>query len=160
VGQRGHFPKYRIKILLGNFNAKLGREDIFKPTVWNISLHQNSNDNDVRIVKFATTENLVFKRTTFPHQNIHKYTWTSPDGKNYNQIDHILVDKRWHSSILDVRSFRGADCDSDYCLMAARVREGFTVSKEATRNFDVERFNLSKPRQLEIMKKKSAEDLK
>ena len=74
--------------------------------------------------------------------------------------DHILTDRIWHSSILDVRSFRGADCDSDYCLMAARVREGFTVSKEATRNFDVERFNLSKPRQLEIMKKKSAEDLK
>jgi exonuclease III len=34
-----HFPKYLMKILLGDFNAKLRREDIFKPTVGNESLH-------------------------------------------------------------------------------------------------------------------------
>ena len=42
------------KILLGHFNAKLGREGIFKPTIENDSLHQDSNDNGVRIVNFAT----------------------------------------------------------------------------------------------------------
>jgi hypothetical protein len=30
-----HFPKYHMKIFFGDFNAKLGREDIFKPTVGN-----------------------------------------------------------------------------------------------------------------------------
>jgi hypothetical protein len=29
------FPKYHMKILLGDFSAKIGREDIFKPTVGN-----------------------------------------------------------------------------------------------------------------------------
>jgi exonuclease III len=29
------FPKYHMKILLGDFNAKVGREDIFKPTIGN-----------------------------------------------------------------------------------------------------------------------------
>jgi len=42
-----------MKILLGGFNVK-GRENIFKPTIGNESLHQDSNDNGVRIVKFAT----------------------------------------------------------------------------------------------------------
>ena len=45
-----HFPKYHMRILLGDFNAKLGREDIFKPTIGNEILHQDSNDNGVRIV--------------------------------------------------------------------------------------------------------------
>jgi hypothetical protein len=31
-------------------------------------------------------------------------TWTPPDGKNHNQIDRILMDRKWHSGMLDVRS--------------------------------------------------------
>ena len=69
-------------------------------------------------------------------RNIHKYTWTSPDGKNRNQIDHILIDRRWHSSILDVRSFRGADCDTDHCLVVAKVRERLAVSIQAAQKFN------------------------
>ena len=49
-----HFPKYHMKMLLGDFNAKVGRENIFKPTIGQESLHQDSNDNGVRIVNFAT----------------------------------------------------------------------------------------------------------
>jgi len=44
-----------VKILLGDFNAKVGRENIFKPTIGNESLPQDSNDNGVRIVNFATS---------------------------------------------------------------------------------------------------------
>jgi hypothetical protein len=60
-----------MKILL-DFNAKIGREDIFKPTVENGSLHEISNDNGVKLVNFATSENLRAKNTVFPHHNIHK----------------------------------------------------------------------------------------
>jgi len=42
-----------MKIILGDFNAKVGREDIFKPTIGNESLHHDSNDNIIRIVYFA-----------------------------------------------------------------------------------------------------------
>jgi len=104
-----HFTKYHMKILLRDFNAKVGGQNIFKMTIGNDSLHQDSKDNGVRIVNFATSKNLVVKSMMFPHQDIHKYTWTSPDGKTHNQIVHILINRKWHSSILDVRSFRGAD---------------------------------------------------
>jgi hypothetical protein len=86
-----HFPKYHMKILLGDLNAKVGREDTFKPTIGNESVHQDSNDNGVIVVNFATSKNPVVKSMMFPHQNIHKYTWTSPDGKTHNQIDHVLI---------------------------------------------------------------------
>jgi endonuclease/exonuclease/phosphatase family metal-dependent hydrolase len=94
-----------MKILLGDFNAKVGREDIFNG---NESLHEASNDNRVRVVNFATSKNLIVKSTTFPHCDIHKHTWTSPDGVTHNQTDHVLIDKRQHSNTLDVHSFRGA----------------------------------------------------
>jgi hypothetical protein len=74
-----HFPKYHTKMLLGDFNAKVGRENIFKPTIGEKSLHQDSNDNGFRLVNFATSNNLAVKSTVFRHRNIHKYTWTSPD---------------------------------------------------------------------------------
>jgi exonuclease III len=96
------FPKYNLKILLGDFNAKVGREDIFKPTIGNENLHEISNDNEIREVNFATFKNLIIKSTMFPHCNIHKYTWMSPNGKIHNQIDHILIDRGRHSSILDI----------------------------------------------------------
>jgi hypothetical protein len=75
----------------------------------------------------------------FLHQNIHKYDWTSPDGKTHNQIDQILIDRRWHSSILNVRSFRGADCDADNYLVIANVRERPSARKHAVQKTDVER---------------------
>jgi hypothetical protein len=43
-----------MKVLLGDFNAKVGRENIFELTIGNESLHQDSNNNGVRIVKIAT----------------------------------------------------------------------------------------------------------
>jgi len=89
-----------MKMLLGNFNAKVGRENNFKPTIGQDSLHQESNDNRVRLVNFTTSKNLVVKSTMFPHRNIHKYTWTSADGKTHNQIDHVLIGRRWHLNVL------------------------------------------------------------
>ena len=56
-----------MKILLKGFNAKVGRENTFKPTIRNESLRQDSNDNGVRMVNFATSKNLVVKSMTFPH---------------------------------------------------------------------------------------------
>jgi hypothetical protein len=111
-----------IKILL-DFNARVEREDIFKLTIGNESLHEISNDNGVRLVNFVTSKNLRVKSTMFPHLNIHKYTWTTPDEKTHNQIDNILVDRRRHSNELDVRSFTTADCDSDHYLVVTNVRE-------------------------------------
>jgi len=48
------FCKYHMKILLGDFNAKVERENTFKPTTGNESLHQNSNDNGGSTVSLAT----------------------------------------------------------------------------------------------------------
>jgi hypothetical protein len=86
----------------------------------------------------------------FPHPNIHKCTWTSPEGNTHNQIDHVLIDRMWHLSVLDAQSYRGADCDTDHYLVIAKVRERLAVSKQAARKVDMERLNLKNLNKVEV----------
>jgi hypothetical protein len=110
---------------------------------------KNENDNGVRLVNFTTSKNVRVKSAMFPHRNTHKYTWTSPDGKTHNQIGHILVDRRRHSNVLDVRSFRVADCDSDHYLVVAKVRDRLAANKQRSHKFHMERLNLKKLNEVE-----------
>jgi hypothetical protein len=54
-------------MLLGNFNTKLAREDIFKLIIRSKSLHEDSNDNGVSALNFAISKNLVLNSTMFQH---------------------------------------------------------------------------------------------
>jgi len=112
-------PLYDAKIVLGDLNAKVGREVYHRPTIGRHSLHQICNDNGERLVSLAASNGMVIASTTFQHKNIHKYTWLSADGFTKNQIDHLLIDQRHRSGVTDVRGMRGADCDSDHCLVKA-----------------------------------------
>jgi hypothetical protein len=100
---------------------------------------------------------LISKGTTFPHRDIHKHTCTSPDGVTRNQIDHVLLNKRRHSNILDVRSFRGADCDTDHYLVVTKLRERISVRKRTRQNFHLEKFDLKKLDDVEVKEKYQVE---
>lgn len=95
--------------------------------------HENSSGGSgVRIVNFSST--------VFLHINIYENIWASPDGKTCSQIDHILAERRWYSSILDVQHFRGTDW----------YRRPFLIKLE-TENFDVKRFILKKINRVEVV---------
>jgi hypothetical protein len=67
------------------------------------------------------------------------------------RLINILIDRRRHSSILDVISFRGTDCDSDHYLVVAKVRERLAVSKQMVKKGDMERFNLKQLNEEEVI---------
>ena len=52
---------------------------------------------------------LVTAVTIFPQKEINKLTWRSPGGKTVNPIDHVVVNARRRSTILDTRVIRGTD---------------------------------------------------
>jgi hypothetical protein len=69
---------------------------------------------------------------------------------SHNQIDHVLIERRWYSSVLDVITFREADCDTDHYVVIAKVRERLAAVKQATQKFDRQRFNLRKLNEPEV----------
>lgn len=120
-------PTGKPKIILSDFNAKIGKEAAYRPTIEKDSLHNDSNDNGNKLINFATTRNMRISSTMFPHKNIHKQTWISPYGKVRNQIDHVMVDYRIRLSIDDVRSMRGSSAASDNFLVRTKVKFRISV---------------------------------
>lgn len=84
------------------------------------SMHSESNG--LRLISFALTKELVINSTQFQRKEIYKQTWVSPDGRTKSQIDHILINERYKTSVRQVRSYRGADGDKDHYLIIASFK--------------------------------------
>jgi hypothetical protein len=87
-------PKYDVKMIIGDFNAKIGKEEIYKPVIGTHSKHDRTNENGKMLIEFATERNMRIASTYFQHKTIHQGTWISPDGKTVNQIDHLLIEQQ------------------------------------------------------------------
>jgi hypothetical protein len=106
------------------------------PNVGKHSLHEETNNNGWRMIDFAVTKNTTIISTLFQHKRIHKETWRSPDETTSNQIVHVMIDSRHATDILNVKSCRGADFDSDHYMVKIKYRQRIsTIGKlSAQRN--------------------------
>lgn len=116
-------PKYDLLIVLGDFNAKVGKEDFVSSVAGKYTLHDETNENGTLLCQMALSQDLIVESTCFDHKRIHKGTWKAPGGELLNQIDHVLVSRRHATSIIDVRTCRGPNCDSDHYLVKTVLRE-------------------------------------
>jgi len=122
-----------IKIILGDFNAKVGKEYIYKPTIGNESLHNETNNDRTKIIQFAISKGFNV-RSTFPHKDIHKETWYSADGKTANEIDHVSISNRFRSGITNIRALRGPGTGSDHNLLMINFKVKSRVKTEKKYN--------------------------
>ena len=111
-----------LLLVMGDLNAKVGSENLNCETVMGREGCGVQNDNGERLVEWCAFNNMIIGGTLFPHRNIHKLTWTSPNGRDQNQIDHLMVNSMCRRSLLDVRVRRGVDASSDHYLVTAKVR--------------------------------------
>jgi exonuclease III len=55
-------PTHSLKMIVGDFNAKIGRENIYRPIIGPNSLHEISNDNGTKLIHFASSQELTISQ--------------------------------------------------------------------------------------------------
>ena len=113
------------------------------------------NDNGERLCDFCSANGFIITGTIFPHKDIHKLTWRSPDGRTVNQIDHVIVNGNMRTSIINTRVMTGANVYSDYYLVKTRIR--LKLAKAQGRKIVRERFDVRKLQSEEIRRKYNIE---
>ena len=80
------------------------------------------NEAVQQLTEFCQENALVIPNTLFQQYKRRLYSWTSPDGQHWNQIDYILCSQGWKSCIQTAKTRPGADCGSDHQLLIAKFR--------------------------------------
>ena len=139
-------------LILGDWNAKVGQQQVGEEgIVGKYSLQGERNDNGERFVAFCALNHLAIVSTMFPHKDIHRYTWTSPNGQYRNQIDHVVIRSNFKRSVQDVRAYRGADVASDHNLVIAKTL--LKLNRTGKKIHVVKRYDTSKLNMPETRKK-------
>ena len=123
-------PKRDLSILLGDMNAKIGSDNSGLERVMGKHGLGVMNDNGRRFTEFCAFNSLVIGGSLFPHKDVHKATWISPDRVTENQLDHITINRKFRTSMLDVRVKRGADIASDHHLLICQLRLKLKAAKK------------------------------
>jgi endonuclease/exonuclease/phosphatase family metal-dependent hydrolase len=100
------------------------------------TIHDITNNNGAKICDLAAETNTFIVSTQYRHKREHKITWMIPGGTEGNQIDHMLISKKWKRIIQDVRTYRGANVDSDHLLVVAKMRMKVVKQTEAVGKID------------------------
>ena len=138
-------PKKDILVVQGDWNAKVGRDASGNwQGICGPLCNDDTNERGLKLLEFATFNDLVLANTFGHHKSSRRWTWHSPNGQHHNHIDYILVRKRFRSgvNIARTRSFPGADIGSDHDLLMMTFRLRLkTISKpKHTRlKFDLEK---------------------
>ena len=126
-------PKKDVLFIIGDWNAKVRSQET--PGVTGKFGLGIQNEGGQRLIEFCEENALVIANTLFQQHKRRLYTWTSPDGQHWNQIDYILCCQRWRRSIQSAKARLGADCGSDPELLIAKFRLKLTKMGETTRPF-------------------------
>ena len=129
--------KKDIVYLMGDFNAKVGNKEETN-IIGKFGLGER-NEAGERLFQFCIESRMRITNTWFMQPKRRLYTWTSPNGQHRNQIDYILCNHKWKSSIHAVKTLPGSDCGSDHQLLIAKVKLRLIKIKKKTlpKKFDV-----------------------
>ena len=113
-------PKKDAILVIGDWNAKVGEKAV-PDIVGKFGLGKR-NEAGERLIDFCQENHMIITNTCFQQPKRILYTWTTPNGQHRNQIDYILCNRQWKSSITSIKTRPGADCGTDHELLLACFR--------------------------------------
>lgn len=76
-------------------NAQIGKESCYQDHIGKYSFYKVTNNNASRLINMAVAKGMVVGTTCFDDKNIHQINWILPDENTFNQIDYILIDRKY-----------------------------------------------------------------
>jgi|TARA_B110001454_G_scaffold215734_1_gene237708 exonuclease III len=132
-----NIPAHNFVTVAGDFNAKLGPEDVkftFSPTSSTDKPPPKTNRNGEKLLDYAEEFDLTISNTNFMKPPKKLWTFEAPNNNQY-QLDYILVRKKWSNSIRDCQAYNTfATVGSDHRIVSATVCLSLRVSKRAKLN--------------------------
>lgn len=119
-------PTNDMIIIIGDLNARVGQNQLQtteRSSVGPFTVDVE-NENGVRLVDFCEMNNLILSNTFFNHKTIHQTSWMHPRNKKWHILDYTIVNKKFRTSVEDVRMFRRAAgvIGTDHHLMRIKIR--------------------------------------
>ena len=114
-------PSRETCIVMGDFNAKVGEGEDLECGIGPYGLGERNDRGDM-LATFCQANELCVTNTLFKQPKRRRYTWVSPGDRTRNQIDFILIDNAWKSTVLNSKTRPGVDCDTDHILVTANLR--------------------------------------
>ena len=151
-------PKHDALLILGDFNAKIGKELANQSVGGQHTIHEETSENGLILCQFAEANDLLISSTCFEHKDIYKGTWKDPAGRTINQIDHVLINKRRATIVEDVKTMRGANCDSDHFLIRILIKHRISRAYQKNQTFKL-RWDIQKLDNKETKKKEYQEHI-
>ena len=107
-------------IVLGDFNARVGRDNLAWSGVMGNHGMGNVNPNGHRLLALCAQNELFIANTAFQLRDIYKGTWTHPRSKHVHMIDYCITRQRDKQDVHITRVMRGAECWTDHYLLRSK----------------------------------------
>ena len=129
-------PANDLLLIMGDFNARVGiQQNHTSQSVVGPHATDRINENGQRMVDFCAANNLIISNTFFQHKRVHQNTWMHPGNKQWHTLDYTLVNRKFRSSVEDVRVHRTAagSIGTDHHLLRTKLKFHLKSRKKRTR---------------------------